>query len=184
MAREGARLAHRRAAILGELSPHIKTLHKTIAGGGQMSLKYKTAAAGETLEERTVALADRLAEVRDRELQRQTTLAGPQTDDLQIQLSSRSARTYGSRGQVRSLVLSLKLAELVAARERGQTPLFLLDDLSSELDRGRTSHLVEVLAELGTQVFVTTTDPNHIDGLPQGETQTVRVAEGALISGD
>ncbi len=177
---EGARLAHRRGQILGELSPHIEQLHQGIAGGGTIRLTHRTHADGDSLEAREQALAERLASVRDRELQRGTTLAGPQHDDLDIRIEDRSARTYGSRGQVRSLVLAMKLAELVAARERGQTPMFLLDDLSSELDRSRTGHLVQVLAELGTQVFVTTTAPDHIEGLPEGETLSVRVQGGTL----
>ena len=97
-----------------------------------------------------------------------------------MQLDGRAARMTGSRGQVRSLVLSLKLGELVAARARGQTPLFLLDDLSSELDRSRTEQLVQHLSALEAQVFVTTTDPGHLMGLPPGETRVVTVSGGVL----
>jgi recombinational DNA repair ATPase RecF len=68
----------------------------------------------------------------------------------------------------------------VAARARGDTPLFLLDDLSSELDRARTARLVEVLLGLEAQVWVSTTDPDHIAGLPPGDTQRLRVRDGRL----
>ena len=57
------------------------------------------------------------------------------------------------------MVLALKLAEMVAARARGEVPLFLIDDVSSELDAERTARLVGRLATLGGQVFATTTDP-------------------------
>ena len=95
-------------------------------------------------------------------------------------LDGHAVRTFGSRGQVRSLVLAVKLAELVAARERGDVPLFLLDDVSSELDRGRTRRLVDTLGELGAQVFATTTDAAHMGALPEAETKLIRVESGCL----
>ena len=75
-------------------------------------------------------------------------------------------RKFASQGQVRSIVLGLKLAELEAARHRGENPLFLLDDLSSELDRTRTRKLVELLSERDNQIWITTTDPKHLGPLP------------------
>ena len=69
-------------------------------------------------------------------------------------LDGQPLRVFGSRGQVRTLVLALKLAELLAAHARGDRPVLLLDDLSSELDRQRTARLVEVLAGLDAQAFL------------------------------
>jgi len=78
-------------------------------------------------------------------------------------------------------VLALKLAELVASRERGTVPLFLLDDLSSELDKTRTGRLVGLLADLGSQVLATTTDPSHLRALPSSETLELVVEAGRII---
>ena len=181
LAQEGARLAQRRSDLLAELSPHIRQLHSRIAGGhADLSLDYRTQAPGSQPSERYVALRERLASVRSDELRRRITLAGVQKDDVRIRLDGRSARTFGSRGQVRSVVLALKLAELVAARERGDVPLFLLDDLSSELDRRRTASLVAVLEDLGAQVWVTTTDPDHIQDLPEAATRRLHIDGGRL----
>lgn len=184
LARAGADLVQRRVALLRELQPHVRALHAAIAGSAEpVELRYRTDARGEGVVERAAALRARIAEARSGELGRRTALVGPQTDDVAVVLGGRSARTFGSRGQVRSLVLALKLAELVAARERGDVPLFLLDDVSSELDRQRTRHLVGVLRELGAQVLVTTTDPEHMDTLPADETLRVAVREGRLSPG-
>lgn len=181
LARAGAELAHRRQALLHELGPHVQALHQEIAGPtARVRLTYRTEASGETVAERAEALRRRLEEVRPNELTRRTTVAGPQADDVVVTLDSYSARTFGSRGQVRSLVLALKLAELVAARERGEVPLFLLDDVSSELDRVRTRRLVGTLAELGAQVLATTTDPEHMDTLPPEDTLRIGVDGGRL----
>lgn len=177
----GAELVQRRMDLLDALEPHARALHGSLAGSeGSLGFQVRTQAVGDSRGTRAAALADSLAEARPREVQRRMTLVGPQTDELVLLLDGKRARTYGSRGQVRSIVLALKLAELVVAQQRDELPLFLLDDLSSELDRTRTQHLVGILADLGAQVWVTTTDPDHIEGLPSDETLRVSVDGGRL----
>lgn len=178
----GAQLVSARQAMLASLQPHVQELHDSIAGGhGRVVLRYRTRADGETPAERRQSLAERLAEVRPREVERKTTLAGPQLDDVRILVDDRSAREYASRGQIRSIVLALKVAEMVAARQRGDVPLFLIDDASTELDGPRTSRLVGLLSELGAQVFATTTDATPLlAALPAADTQLVEVRDGAL----
>jgi DNA replication and repair protein RecF len=183
LAQLGAELVHRRVQMLRELAPHVVALHERIAGTTvPLALRYHTAAKGDSVEERTASLRARLAEVSPRERDRGTTLAGPQLDDVKVLLDEHAARTYGSRGQVRSLVLSLKLAELVAARARGDVPLFLVDDVSSELDRARTGRLVQLLAELSAQVILTTTAPEHLSALPADDTLLLSVADGVICT--
>jgi len=181
LAMAGAEVAHRRQGMLAELAPHASDVYAAIAdSGAKVKLSYKTAAVGDTVEERTAALLKRFGEVRSEELRRSMTLAGPQKDDVKVALGGHSARAFASRGQVRSTVLALKLAEMVAARERGEVPLFLLDDVSSELDRKRTSHLVGALRDLRAQVFATTTDPDHLESLPKEDAEFVAVDGGSL----
>ncbi|MEO0601606.1 MAG: DNA replication/repair protein RecF [Myxococcota bacterium] len=178
----GADLAERRARMVDELTPYITSLHETIAmGHGKVAIEYRTRAAGDDLAARREALRERIAEVSPRELERGTTLAGPQLDDVKVSLDGKSVRDYASRGQIRSLVLSLKLAEMVAARQRDQVPLFLIDDASTELDRDRTSRLMGLLQDLGAQVIATTTDPAPLtSSLPSGEVLEITVDAGKL----
>jgi DNA replication and repair protein RecF len=177
----GARLAERRAALLAELAPWVDAMYRTLADAdGAVTLELRTTAKGTSEAERAEALMDVFARSREAEIRRRRTLAGPQTDEVAIRLGGRPARRYASRGQVRSLVLALKLAELRAARERGTVPLFLLDDLSSELDRVRTRRLVALLADLGAQVIATTTDPEHVDSLPASDTLRLAVRNGEI----
>ena len=181
LATAGAELAHRRQAMLDELAPYTTDVYAAIADqGAEVQLRYKTTACGDTIADRTAALLERLAAVRQDELRRGIALVGPQKDDVSVQLGGHSARSFASRGQVRSTVLSLKLAEIVAARERGDVPLFLLDDVSSELDRDRTARLVSVLRDLGAQVFATTTDLQHLACLPAADSRFVSVDAGSL----
>lgn len=86
------------------------------------------------------------------------TSVGPHRADLNIDIAGRSARRFASQGQQRAAVLALKIAELEYLRERvGSAPILLLDDVSSELDSDRTYLLFRMVAELSTQVWVTTT---------------------------
>ena len=68
------------------------------------------------------------------EVRRKQVLVGPHRDDLEIMMNGMPARRFASQGQTRSIIMALKLAELEAAKLRGERPLFLMDDLSSELD--------------------------------------------------
>lgn len=178
----GARMARRRVEVLAELSTPFSEMHSRIAGGGDVSLAMRGVggAAHEGEDAARAAIAEALDRVRSDEQRRRRVLAGPHRDDLDIKLDGRSARAFASQGQARSLVLSLKLAELEAARLRGDAPLFLLDDLTSELDRGRMGRLVGLLADLPNQVWITTTDPAHLGPLPAGGTRVVRVRAGSV----
>lgn len=182
LATAGAELVDRRARMLDELVPHVGRLHADIAGGaGDLRLELQTHARGRAVAERAAALRERLRAVRDRELARKVPLAGPQLDDVRFLLDGRPVRDFASRGQVRSVALALKLAEMVAARARGEVPLFLLDDVSSELDAERTGRLVGLLADLGAQVLATTTDPAPLLAvLPAAATLRIGVSGGVL----
>jgi DNA replication and repair protein RecF len=185
LATHGAELVERRASMLSALLPHVREVHAGLADGrGEVDLELVTQARGDDRASRADALRTRLAAWRDRELERRTTLAGPQLDEVRITLDGRPARDFGSRGQIRSIVLALKLGETHAARDRGLLPLFLLDDLSSELDAGRTGRLVRALSSMGAQVLATTTDPAPLlAALPPGEALPVRVSAGSLAVG-
>jgi DNA replication and repair protein RecF len=181
LAAVGARLIYRRLDILHELRPLIDRLHQDIAGEGpSIDIRYRSQATGVEVDSLSESLLQALSSARKEELRRRMTLCGPQRDEVVFTLGGKVVRDFGSRGQVRSIVLALKLAELVAARERGEVPLFLLDDLSSELDKSRTVRLVESLRDLGAQVFITTTDPTHLGVLPERETLKVRLHEGVV----
>jgi DNA replication and repair protein RecF len=90
------------------------------------------------------------------------------------------ARRYASQGQHRAIVLSLKVAELLELESRsGQTPLLLLDDVSSELDRSKSARFFELLSRIGGQVFLTTTHPDLISVAT--DRRDFRISAGSLI---
>ena len=90
----------------------------------------------------------------DKEIQYKMNLYGVQRDDIEITLNGRSSRFYCSQGQQRSLSLAAKLAEGEISREEtGEYPVYLFDDVLSELDSKRTAYLLSKLD--GRQVIIT-----------------------------
>ena len=120
---------------------------------------------------------DALAKARRDELRRGVTLVGPHRDDFTLVLETsngeeevlrETARTYASQGQCRTIALALKLAELKFIREdTGVAPLFLLDDVLSELDVKRRAYLLAYLQGVNAQTVITATDKDVMgDELP------------------
>jgi DNA replication and repair protein RecF len=113
-----------------------------------------------------VALLAGLRKRRALDERRGHTTFGPQTDDLEIQLGDRPAREHASQGQLRSLVLAMKLAELTHVETmRKDAPVLLLDDVPSELDPTRRRYLFETLAALSCQTMVSVADSEVVPAL-------------------
>lgn len=110
----------------------------------------------------------------ERELAAGTTLYGVHRDDVEILLNDRPARQYASQGQTRSVALAMKLGEGALSREvTGEQPVYLLDDVFSELDASRRSYLLSSLGE--RQVILTSCDPEEtLRGLPSVRFTRVR----------
>src|SRR5690606_6074471 len=88
-------------------------------------------------------LENALEERRDEEIRRGVTVFGPHRDDLQLMLDGRDLSAFGSRGQQRLAVVSLKLSQVEAVRQTtNETPVLLLDDVLSELDAERRERLL------------------------------------------
>ena len=102
-----------------------------------------------------------LKEYRENDIRRGSTSAGAHRDDFSIFSSGIDLCTYGSRGQIRTALLSLKLAEIEWMRERtGTAPLLLLDETLAELDEKRGNDLLSRLEQYD-QAILTTTDQTH-----------------------
>lgn len=127
-------------------------------------------------------LLDKLKEQRNREFERGVTLVGPHRDDLQFFVNDYDVQTYGSQGQQRTTALSLKLAEIeLIKKEIGESPILLLDDVLSELDDYRQSHLLNTIHG-DVQTFVTTTSVEGIDHNTIREAKMFHVKQGSVDS--
>jgi DNA replication and repair protein RecF len=176
----GTAVLEARHRLLGELAAPLAEAHAEIAPGeGLLCLSYVTNAAAQVGETPGEALARRLRETAEKEVWNGTTLVGPHRDDLAFELDGRDLASFASRGQQRTAILALKLAELdLLAALDGRPPLLLLDDVFSELDPGRRAHLVRRIATL-PQAFVTTTTLDDLDPALRAGGTAWRVDAGA-----
>jgi DNA replication and repair protein RecF len=163
----GAAIVTERRRLLEVLGLPLAAAHAEIApdeaASARLTLGYATNAPAQPGETARQALARRLIETADKEVWNGSTLIGPHRDDLVFELAGRDLASFASRGQQRTAILALKMAELDYLTELdGRPPLLLLDDVFSELDPERRSHLVRRIAAL-PQAFVTTTTLDDLD---------------------
>ena len=92
-----------------------------------------------------------------------TTTIGPHRDDIDILVDGFSAKRFCSQGQQRTIVLSIKLAEMeLISSELDEQPILLLDDVASELDETRAELVYKLINRLGIQTFITTTKLDNL----------------------
>ncbi|HSK67316.1 MAG TPA: DNA replication/repair protein RecF [Anaerolineales bacterium] len=129
---------------------------------GQLGLKINTVVDRSGLDLKAIenGFRERLRERRREEIQRGVTTIGPHRDELRFLANDIDLGNYGSRGQVRTTLLALKLAEVNWMKERtGEWPVILLDEVMAELDLQRRGDLLKYIGE-SEQVLFTTTDLN------------------------
>ena len=149
LVRVGSEIVTARSRAVAELEPEAARCHAQIAAGERLAVRYE--GPPENLAE---AVHKSLAE----DLRRGTTSVGPHRDDLLVLLDGKEARSYGSQGQQRTAVVSLKLAEAALIERRtGERPVLLLDDVLSELDGERRAALLNEVAN-GGQVIITSVE--------------------------
>lgn len=143
------------------------------AGSGEGRLNLHSSAPPSAVLER------QLLENKDRELRHGCTLYGVHRDDINIKLNGKEAKLYASQGQQRSIALAMKLAEGEAARRlSGEYPVYLLDDVLSELDGERQAFLLNMLED--RQIIVTSCDASLFGR--SGGASLIHVSGGAVCS--
>jgi DNA replication and repair protein RecF len=149
LVRVGTEVVDARAGAVNELAPEAARRHAEIGAGERLQIEYLGPP-----EDMAAAVHNSLAE----DLRRGTTSIGPHRDDLRVLLGDQDARGYGSQGQQRTAVVSLKLAEAeLVGRRTGERPVLLLDDVLSELDLERRGALLRHVGG-GGQVVITSVD--------------------------
>ena len=156
-ARNHSRLTHASEVLRLVYQPAYEPLPQP---SGQYSLPMLTPVdrSALTIEQIQEGFCRRLKELRSEEILRSMTTIGPHRDEMRYVSNGIDLGEYGSRGQIRTALLSLKLAEVSWMKEKtGHAPVLLLDEILAELDIQRRSDLLETLYE-SEQGLLTTTD--------------------------
>jgi len=183
----GVRVIRRRARAIARLAPLAAAWHSSISGSKEiLQIKYTPNVPLEQNSSETLQLAfvEKLQQRTVAEQHQGTTLVGPHRDEVELVINNTPARLYGSQGQQRTLVLSLKLAELKLIEEVvGEPPLLLLDDVLAELDPSRQNQLLEAIADR-FQTLITTTHLGAFDAQWLDSAQILSVCAGHISSGE
>jgi DNA replication and repair protein RecF len=201
LARLGAQVVYARIHAIRELERLGARVHQELTRGGEvLRLDYRPAyeplqlpkgqyslaldapvdRSGLSLEEIQNGFYERLAQLRESEIARGVTTIGPQRDDLLFLSNGVNLGMYGSRGQVRTTLLTLKLAEVAWMKEKtGFWPVLLLDEVLAELDNERREDLLGRVMGV-EQAVLTTTDLNLFTPSFVDQAEIWRVAAGRV----
>jgi len=180
LCRLAASISLRRMHAVRELRGPFRDAIERWSGEHIVDIAYATAAEGETETERASAYRRLVEEKREKEMWQGATLVGPHREDLAVTSGGRELPSFASRGEQRSVVLALKLAESAWLGERtGATPVFLLDDVLSELDGERQKRLIDAIPA-GAQALVTSALPAGLPAALLSSAQVVPVSRGRV----
>ena len=163
---DGAGITWSRHQALASLGPLAVEKHRQLSGAdGDLELCYRPSVSVTGAEaELETQFRDELASVQARERATATTVVGPHRDDFDLLIEGVDMGTFASRGQARTLALTLKLAEAAyLADTRSEGPMVLLDDVLSEMDSLRRRRVLEQTAQY-QQILITTTDLELVAG--------------------
>ena len=170
LAAEASEISFYRVEFLKRVSKIVSTCFEDMTGKkesveiiyrGSASLDAEDYLDRDTVKQKYISL---LASAHDREIFVGSTLWGIHKDDIEIKINGKNARSFASQGQQRSLALALKLAEgEICKEEFGDYPVFLFDDVLSELDDTRRDYMIRFAK--GKQVIITTCEMKVVEGL-------------------
>ncbi|WP_084039020.1 DNA replication/repair protein RecF [Demequina sp. NBRC 110053] len=195
LAHLGGRILAARLRAVRALAPHVVDAYAAVAPeGGECAISYSTSLADHEAWEADApaatlasALLSRLQDVRDKEIERGVTLAGPHRDDLEVRLGDLPAKGYASHGESWSCALALRLGTYALLTADGGPddqddgePVLILDDVFAELDTGRRDALAARLSD-ASQVLITAAVASDVPEAMKG--QVLTVADGA-VTGD
>lgn len=170
----GRHVINTRNNFIFRLNELVYEIHKSLTGGREeLFIKYEP-----NVEEHN--FADKLKRSYERDLNLKVTTVGPHRDDMCFLLKKIDIRKYGSQGQQRTAALSLKLAEIDLVKSIiNDNPILLLDDVLSELDRNRQTHLLDGIGDI--QTIITCTGLEEFVNRRSENNKIFKVVNGSII---
>lgn len=149
----GNKVIERRKIFIEQMNEIIGSVHEKLTGGKErLQLIYEPGVKNDNFEET-------LLKNRERDLRMKSSSVGPHRDDICFLCGDLDIRKFGSQGQQRTAALSLKLAEIeLVKQEVKDTPILLLDDVLSELDKNRQNYLLDSINDVQTLITCTGLD--------------------------
>lgn len=159
-------------------------IYKDITGIENFYIKYKTSIEFENFDKEYLKekIEEKVLSIYPIEIRLGTTLFGPHRDDFEFYNGEFNLRNYGSQGQQRVAILSLKLSEISIFKNHKNTePLLLLDDVFSELDDIKKNNLLKYINK-NIQTIITTTDLKNIDKSILDQSKIINIENGFIVN--
>ncbi len=170
----GNKIRERRLEFIEDMNKIVSSIHSNLTGNREsIRLIYEIQGGGLSFEKS-------LKKNRDRDLRLKSTSSGPHRDDICFLTGELDLRKYGSQGQQRTAALSLKLSEIELVKQSiHDTPILLLDDVLSELDKNRQNYLLDNIHDIQTLITCTGVEEfvNHRFSI----NKVFKVHEGQII---
>ena len=149
----GNKIINRRNEFISQLNEIIEKVHYKLTGNKENIKVYYEPSIGK------LSLEEAILKNREKDIKFKSTSVGPHRDDICIMVNGIDIRKFGSQGQQRTAALSLKLAEIELVKKIiGDTPILLLDDVLSELDKNRQNYLLDSISDIQTLITCTGVD--------------------------
>ncbi|MFC1729795.1 DNA replication/repair protein RecF [candidate division KSB1 bacterium] len=171
----GLKIMNKRKMVVDELNDYASGFYKDVSDNDDdLKIEYFPKLQLEDPE----SIKKTLGKNRSRDIAIGSTQLGPHRDDLIFLCNGHDMSSFASRGEWRSLVLTLKFAEIdLLKKKKGFYPILLLDDVFSELDENRQKYLFNMIKN--TQTFITTTHSEFLDVI-EGSNQIYKVKNGEI----
>ena len=175
LAEYGQRIIAARESFIKRLNEIIFDIHHSLSGGKEnIKIVYEKNCEKD-------CLLEQLKVSREKDLKIKTTTVGPHRDDLGFYFDEMDVRKYGSQGQQRCAALSLKLSEIELVKSiTGDTPILLLDDVLSELDKNRQNYLLNHIHDI--QAMITCTGLDEFVNCRFSIDKIFKVTDGTVVS--
>ncbi|MCX7843329.1 MAG: DNA replication/repair protein RecF [Clostridia bacterium] len=182
LVKTGSAIMAERKKFIDKLSEYAGKYHARLTDGNEeLTLKYSSSISTDYYDIGSIekAFYKKIVNLEKIEKIKGMTLFGPQRDDYEIYINEKNVKTYGSQGQQRTAVLSVKLAEIDIMKEQsGEYPILLLDDVMSELDVKRREYLMKNLNEI--QTFITCTEKEMFEEMKELKAVYYNVDNGQI----
>ena len=186
----GSNIILLRLKFLKEIQKIAMEKHMQIAEHEVLTTTYNSTVTGDmdfsktgdiSVESIAKCFEEKLKERKLEEIIRAQSLVGPHRDDVSFFINGTDAKKFASQGQQRTIVLSLKLAELELVKQKiDDTPVLLLDDVLAELDNIRQNYLLNAIGQ-NTQTIITSVDTLHFDDEYLKDFEIFKISEGRLV---
>lgn len=182
LAEYGTKIIKERITFLKLIQEYVMEIHNSITNGKEkLKIEYKSSVGYTDENEENIkkSFIKELEKFRAIDIRRGLTHKGPHRDDILFYINDMEVKTFGSQGQQRTTLLSLKIAELKFMKnETNFYPILLLDDVFSELDTERQRFLMKFINEI--QTFITCTDVEYFKNLQLKDYSLFNVIEGKI----